>query len=139
FQAPVFPAFGNIKDPEAEQQQLGFNSIDIKILTTALTPKTNSAASFSWEAVGEAFMKFFLASYFARYQDDLEGALTRRIANEACKAVMSNHIQSSVLNRHVYAGNTGLKKTRELSVAVFRRAMGAFAIYGGLDAALKAF
>ncbi|KAF9177563.1 hypothetical protein BGZ49_005609 [Haplosporangium sp. Z 27] len=140
FQAPVFPAFGNIKISEAEQQQLGFNSIDIKILTTALTPETNGATSFSWEAVGEAFMKFFFTSYFfARYQDDLEGALTRRIANEACKAVMSKHIQSSVLNRHVYAGNTGLKKTRELSVAVFRRVIGAFAIYGGLDAALKAF
>ncbi|KAF8945274.1 hypothetical protein BGZ46_006064 [Entomortierella lignicola] len=62
FQAPVFPAFGNVKISEAEQQQLGFNSIDIKILTTALIPKTNSATSFSWKAVGEAFMKFFFAS-----------------------------------------------------------------------------
>ncbi|KAF9182846.1 Dicer-like protein 2 [Haplosporangium sp. Z 27] len=139
FQAPVFPAFGNIKVSEAEQQQLGLDSIDIKILTTALTPKTNSATSSNWEGVGEAFMNFFFASYFfARYQDDLEGALTCRISNEACRAVTSKHIQSSVLNRYVCAGNTGLKKTRELSIAVFRRIIGAFAIYGGLDAALKA-
>ncbi|KAF9182335.1 Dicer-like protein 1 [Haplosporangium sp. Z 27] len=138
-QAPVFPAFGNIKISETEQQQLGFGAIDIEALRTALTPKNNSATSSSWELVGEAFMKFFFASYFfARYQDDLEGALTKRIDNEACKAVISKYIQSSALNRHVCAGNAGLKKTEKLSVSVFRRVIGAFIIHGGLDAALEA-
>ncbi|KAF8949706.1 Dicer-like protein 1 [Entomortierella lignicola] len=139
FQAPVFPAFGNIKISETEQQQLGFGAIDIEVLRTALTPRTDSATSPSWEIVGEAFMKFFFASYFfARHQDDLEGALTKRIDNEVCKTVMSKHIQSSALNLHVCAGNAGLKKTENLSVSVFRRVIGAFVIHGGLDAALEA-
>ncbi|KAF9199092.1 Dicer-like protein 1 [Haplosporangium sp. Z 27] len=89
----------------------------------------------SWSVLGEAFLKFFLATYFfSRHAFEMEGPLTTRIQNESDPAILSSYLRSSGLlgNVRTYAHYTEKTAGRYLCQVV-----GAAAFFGSVDSAIK--
>ncbi|KAG0015323.1 Dicer-like protein 1 [Entomortierella chlamydospora] len=135
---PKSCSFGNVKLSEERQRALGLQPVPIKILQIALELESRDITSSSWEALGEAFLKFFWGTYyFAQRQDDLEGALTTRIQNKTRRVVLSGYLVSSGIASNVCtnSGRTayGIKRATE----VIRRVIGAAVVHGGVNTAME--
>ncbi|KAF9351660.1 Dicer-like protein 1 [Mortierella sp. AD094] len=135
---PANRIFGNVKMTEARQRELGLLPVPIEMLHIALAPHSEDITSSSWALLGEAFLKFYLGSYFfARHQDDSVEALTIRLKNESRPEVLTEYFILSGLAQSVCpkAGQSkySVKGARE----IFRRVLGAAAVHGGVNAAIK--
>ncbi|KAF9397285.1 Dicer-like protein 2 [Mortierella sp. AD011] len=130
-------SFGNVKLSEERQRTLGLLPVPINMLQVALDLHYKDITSSSWEALGEAFIKFFWGTYFfAQHQDDLEGALTTRIQNETGRGALMDYFVSSGLPQNVCTnpGGTGYGINRATEIT--RRVIGAAVIHGGVDTAM---
>ncbi|KAF9999689.1 hypothetical protein BGZ79_006708 [Entomortierella chlamydospora] len=90
-------------------------------------------------ALGEVFLKFFLAAYFfVSCQDETEDALITRIQNESSKADLASHISASGLVFNVRTGLYNRKFDDNVAATVFRDILGAVIVVGWLDYAIRA-
>ncbi|KAF9353620.1 Dicer-like protein 1 [Mortierella sp. AD094] len=130
--------FGNVTLTEQKQKDLGLEFIKLEALHKALAICSTMDISHSWGALGEAFLKFFFAAYFfAHNQDESEGALTTRIQNESCLAVISSYITASGLVVYTCTQKGQTTYCEDTAGAVFRRLVGAAVICGGPDMAVR--